>query len=64
MEQLHAHKFEAFNLKPFDDLSDDAPLYTIRLNGKESALLQLSHDSETEQVKNSNRDKKNKHSTL
>ena len=46
MEHLHAHKFEALHLKPLDDLSNDAPLYTIGLDSKECTLLQLGHDSE------------------
>lgn len=49
MEQLHAHKFEAFHLEPLDDLSNDAPLHTIGLDGNEGAFLKLRHDSETKQ---------------
>lgn len=45
MEHLHAHQLEAFGLKPLDDLSNDAPLHTIRLDGNKGALLQISHDS-------------------
>lgn len=45
MEHLHAHQFEALGLKPLNDLSDDAALHTIRLDGNERALLQISHDS-------------------
>lgn len=47
MEHLHAHEFEAFHLKPLDDVSNDAPLHAIGLDGKKGALLQLGHDSET-----------------
>ncbi len=49
MEHLHAHKFEAFHLEPLDDLSDDASLHPIWLDGEEGALLQFSHFSETKQ---------------
>ncbi len=50
MEHLHAHQFEALHLKPLDDLSNDAPLHAIGLDGKKGALLQLGHDSETKQA--------------
>lgn len=52
MEHLHANEFEAFHLKPLDDLSDDAPLHAIGLDGDECALqLFVGHDSETKQKK-------------
>lgn len=49
MEHLQAHQFEAFHLEPLDDVSDDAPLNAVRLDGEECALLQLGHDSEKQQ---------------
>lgn len=51
MLHLHGHKFEAFGLKPLDDLSNDAPLHTIGLDGNECALLLLGHDSTTKAEK-------------
>lgn len=48
LNHLHPHKFEAFHLESLDDLSDDAPLHAIGLDGNEGALF-LSHDSETKQ---------------
>lgn len=49
MHHLHADKFEAFRLKPLDDLSNDSPLHTIRLDGNEGALFLFSHDSVKEE---------------
>lgn len=49
MDHLHAHQLEALHLKPLDDLTNDAPLHAIRLDGDECTFLQLSHDSETKQ---------------
>lgn len=51
MHHLHANKFEAFHLEPLDDLSNDAPLHTIGLDGDEGAFGQVGHDSATEQRK-------------
>lgn len=52
MHHLHAHKFEAFHFKPLDDLSNDSPLHTIRLDGNKGALLLFSHDSVKEEKDN------------
>lgn len=46
MQHLHADQFETFCLEPLDDIADDAPLHSIRLDGNEGAFLKLSHDSE------------------
>lgn len=51
VHHLHADKFEAFHLEPLDDLSNDAPLHTIGLDGDEGALCQGGHDSAMEQRK-------------
>lgn len=48
MQHLHPNKFEALLFKPLDDLSDDASLHAIRLDGNECAFLQIGHDSERE----------------
>lgn len=47
LKHLHAHKFEAFHLESLDDLSNDASLHTIGLDGNEGTLI--SHDSEIKQ---------------
>lgn len=44
--QLHADEFEAFRLKPLDDLADEAPLHTVGLDGDEGAFFLASHSSE------------------
>lgn len=49
LEHLHAHKFEAFHLEPLDDLSNEAPLHTVGLDGNEGTL-QFSHVSEIKQM--------------
>lgn len=49
LNHLHAHKFEAFHLESLDDLSNDAPLHAIGLDGNEGTLILGSHDSETKQ---------------
>lgn len=61
MEHLQAHQLEAFDLEPLDDLSDDAPLHAVGLDGQEGALLQLSHDSETKQRKQRDEGKEQNH---
>lgn len=45
MNHLHGHQFEAFLFEPLDDLSNQAPLDTVGLDGNEGALLLVSHDS-------------------
>lgn len=47
LKHLHAHKFEAFHLKSLEDLSNNASLHTVRLDGNEGSLI--SHDSEIKQ---------------
>lgn len=49
LKHLHAHKFEAFHLESLEDLSNDASLHTVRLDGNEGTLFQVSHDSEIKQ---------------
>lgn len=49
LNHLHSHKFEAFHLKSLDDLSNEAPLHTIGLDGNEGTLRLGRHDSETKQ---------------
>lgn len=48
LKHLHAHKFEAFHLESLDDLSNEAPLDAIRLDGNEGTLRDSRHDSETD----------------
>lgn len=43
---LHADELEALRLEPLDDVSDDAPLHAIGLDGDESALYLGIHSSE------------------
>lgn len=43
-KELHGHKLETFLLETLDDLTDQAPLDTIGLDGNEGTLL--SHDAE------------------
>ena len=45
MNHLQAHKFEALSLKPLDDISNEAPLHSIGLDGNKGTLLILGHDS-------------------
>lgn len=49
LKHLHAHKFEAFHLESLEDLSNDASLHTVGLDGNEGTLIQVIHDSEIKQ---------------
>ena len=43
MNHLQAHKFGALSLKPLDDISNEAPLHSIGLDGNKGTLLILGH---------------------
>ena len=53
VQHLQPHQFEALLLEALDDVTDQAPLHAVRLDGNECALRVVGHFSgnHTEEVK-------------